>query len=795
MRPYFAVIGDSFHAALSSRVLWVAFVAIWLLLAFLSPIGCREDYTTDFRGQDFHNGTRMKAMLAQGLVDPDSQSAPIGRIAAAMPEDLRRQLKRVGEGDEVRIRLSVLADALNELLVDQSWYDAAAWKSTLRLRELRDLDETLEGDLTDSLDRRRARLRIEAAMPGVFESRSSRSMYLTYAGMDFPANLAVDKTQFQTLINQWVLPTIINWLLGFVLIFLGILVTASIIPDMLQPGSLHLLLSKPVSRSLLLISKFIGGCAFVLLCVTQLVLGLYLVAGLRLDIWNARLLWCIPVSVFLFSVFYSVSTLAGLRWRSPILAIGVTTIFGAICLVTGVIGGLFDGLVTRPDRLQHMVTAGGNLFASTRGGGLVRHDADENRWVELFESDAMNQDRVVPPVRLDDDTIVTARVRGGRFNPFGSGALDLLVLHQADEWVPEPSVRLPTATSWLYASGPDSVLAMNTGDLLMTSRNQIMKAAGKRVSNEDTGSDLPQLAAEKADSWLSKLSNMMGGQTEGFAPVLPEGMAITPPRAIAVDPQGEFLVVMVRGRLVRLDRPDSPVGNQAEGQTGRWSETAQHVLDGEASRRGVIAIEGDVLLLARAEDPILLFDAESLRPMTTVEVPESMIGVGAVGLGDGKRFAYLTGDGYCRLIRPVDGNADGESKGYEISQPMGPSEVESVAFDRRDSLLYLAHHTDQVDIYSVDDLKVQTRIRPLLSRWRWANRMVVTPLRTVIPQTGELGETIAAMVSGQSAISVSENSEDEELVRYKIARPVISCSVFIVVMLTISCYYFSTRDF
>ena len=113
MFPYLTVIRDSFHAALSSRILWVAFAAIWLLLAGLSPIGYREDYTTTFRGQDFHNGTRMKAMLAQGLVDPKVQDAPIGRLAAAMPEDLSRQLRRVGEGDEVRIRLSVLADALN----------------------------------------------------------------------------------------------------------------------------------------------------------------------------------------------------------------------------------------------------------------------------------------------------------------------------------------------------------------------------------------------------------------------------------------------------------------------------------------------------------------------------------------------------------------------------------------------------------------------------------------------------------------------------------------------------------
>ena len=267
MGPYLAVVRDSFHAALSNRVLWVAFVAIWLLLGLLAPIGYREDFTTTFRPLDFNNGTRMKAMLAQGLVDPSVKDDPIGRMAVAMPEELRRQLERVGKGDEVRIPYRVLTDALNGCLDDESWYDAEAWSSTVRLRELRGLDEANDGELSESERRRRARLRIEVAFPGVFQTRSARSVRVTYAGFEFPAEVAVEKSQFTSIVNQLVMPSIIDWVLGFALVLLGILVTAAIIPDMLQPGSLHLLLSKPVSRTLLLISKFIGGCAFVLLCV------------------------------------------------------------------------------------------------------------------------------------------------------------------------------------------------------------------------------------------------------------------------------------------------------------------------------------------------------------------------------------------------------------------------------------------------------------------------------------------------------------------------------------------------
>lgn len=167
MKPYLAVIADSFHSALSSRILWIAFLAIWIFVGALAPIGYREDYTTTFRWFDLDNGTQMKAMLARGLVDPNEAETALGRLARTFPEEVQRKLERVARGDDVRIRKDVLANSLNESLDDESWYDAQAWKSTVRLRELRELDEIPEEEIGESERRRRARLRIEAALPGV----------------------------------------------------------------------------------------------------------------------------------------------------------------------------------------------------------------------------------------------------------------------------------------------------------------------------------------------------------------------------------------------------------------------------------------------------------------------------------------------------------------------------------------------------------------------------------------------------------------------------------------------------
>ena len=772
MRPYLAVIYDSFHSALSSRVLWIAFVAIWILLGALAPLSYREDYTIKFSRFDFDDGTRMKKMLARGLDLPAEKKTALGRLARAMPEDLKRDLRRVTKG-EVRIRISVLADALNSAIEDESWYDAKAWKATARLRELRELDATADADLSDELRQRRARLRIEAALPGVFAARRSRSILLTYAGIDFPAHLPVSKPQFDTMVNQFVLPVLMNWLLGFVLIFLGILVTASIVPDMLQPGSLHLLLSKPVSRSLLLISKFVGGCAFVFLCVCQLVIGLWLIAGLRLDLWNVRLLWCIPVAVFLFSVFYSVSMLAGLRWRSPILAIGVTCIFGAIVLVVGAIGGYFDSFIRMPDTIRSIVLAGDDLIATTRGGGLNRFDAETQKWESLMERDPRSSDLVVPVTKMGE-RIVTARVRGGRFNPYGSGSLDLLVLGRKDNWDPEPGLRLPTATRRLFVAN-DSILAMNTGGLMQRSVGDVLESIGVETEmrlNDAAGNK----EGEKTDSEKTD-SEKDDSKSDRWLSVLPSGVTLAQPVRLVMGDEGDWLILYSLGRLFRLEKSEDA-----------WEVTQQVDLEGEAASATVAALSGSRLFLARTDEPPMILDANTFQKIAAWEISSVVSVYSAVGIKDANRFAVTMSDGSCQIV-----GLSGDE--IEVNQ-LRSADVDTVAFDADSNSLIVAHHVDQVDVLDLETLKPRRRIRPSLESWRFVDHYVISPLRVVTPQTGELGDTVAALVGGKNSLAVGQNrSDDGDVIRYKILRPVLSCAGFVCVMLLLCCAYFARTDF
>src|SRR5690606_23325079 len=120
----------------------------------------------------------------------------------------------------------ILAEGLSSLLESDHWYDAQIWRTAAQLRELRELEQLADEEISEQLRQRRARLRIEAAFPGVFENRGARSIVLTYAGFSFPMIFEIEKAQFLLLLNHFALRMIIDWVLGFAMTFLGILVTA-----------------------------------------------------------------------------------------------------------------------------------------------------------------------------------------------------------------------------------------------------------------------------------------------------------------------------------------------------------------------------------------------------------------------------------------------------------------------------------------------------------------------------------------------------------------------------------------
>ncbi len=105
---------------------------------------------------------------------------------------------------------------------------------------------------------------------------------------------------------------------------LAIFASAGLVPVLLEPGRIALLLSKPVSRHTLLLGRYIGNVLIVLLNNTYLIVSVWLILGIKTEIWEGRFLIAIPISVFMFAILLCVVVLIGVVFESAALSVMVS---------------------------------------------------------------------------------------------------------------------------------------------------------------------------------------------------------------------------------------------------------------------------------------------------------------------------------------------------------------------------------------------------------------------------------------------------------------------------------------
>lgn len=105
--------------------------------------------------------------------------------------------------------------------------------------------------------------------------------------------------------------------------FLAIFASSGLIPSVLEAGRISLLLSKPITRPMLLLGRYAGNLLVVAANHVYLVLSIWIIIGLKTGIWESRFLLAIPGSLFIFSVLLSVVVLIGVISESAALAVMV----------------------------------------------------------------------------------------------------------------------------------------------------------------------------------------------------------------------------------------------------------------------------------------------------------------------------------------------------------------------------------------------------------------------------------------------------------------------------------------
>jgi ABC-type transport system involved in multi-copper enzyme maturation permease subunit len=111
-----------------------------------------------------------------------------------------------------------------------------------------------------------------------------------------------------------------TWGAGIAMLISSI-ITSFFVPNMVRKGTIDLFLTKPVRRPVLLIFKFIGGLTFMFVNTLVIVVGIWVVLGLRSGLWPLGFLLAIFILTFEFAIFYSVSTFVGVLTQSPIICI------------------------------------------------------------------------------------------------------------------------------------------------------------------------------------------------------------------------------------------------------------------------------------------------------------------------------------------------------------------------------------------------------------------------------------------------------------------------------------------
>ncbi len=761
MRPYLAIIKDSFQEALASRVLWILLILITLGLAALAPLGFRSEQMTEFRQGDFLDARAVaREMLRQydaGLPSPGL------RICGSLNESTRQLMSEFTSEDEDNrssyfSELRKILDALNELLQKQDLYQEKDWANVLLGNEAREL--LGKGVATLSVDdlARLNRLLIEVPYEEYFRPQPPTQVVITYFGAGISPPIRVSEQRVKQVIEQIALPTLIGFLVGFVAVLAAIVVTSPIIPHMFDPGSLSLLLSKPISRSLMFLAKFVGGCAFILINVTYLITGLWAIAGWRFGIWNQGLLLCIPIFLFLFVIYYSVSAVAGVIWRNAIVCVVLTVLFWFVCWIVGVAKGVFEQFAVESQRIVRLVSADETLMAVDEQGATKRWNNDASQWEETFlQGQRGPTGRVLGPVYdASDKTLLAAQV--GNHGFFRSGS-SLLLGKESDGWTQTEGPALPEGTFQLL---PDP-----HGRLLAVTSTGIQELSGDLETKK------------KLKVFFMEIPQSLGTPFRFAGPEPTLKLAL--PAAAAVNFQSADVVVYSRGKLMLLSR---------QGNDYTLTKTVDVQTDEELG--AAIAWGGSTVLLALGDGRVLNYETPTLQLRDESQPEVRSQPRFACAAPDGKWLAVVFHNGRLHLLNTSPDN----NAGLQLANVRGQGDISAVSFTSENSML-VADRVQRVSQYQLGSFELQRSLAPALTGLEIAYYYAVIPIYTVFPKPSELGNTVQYVLKGEETTDLGLQGGDLQAKRAHLHpwTPVRSSLVFVLIVLAVACFYIERQDF
>ncbi len=766
MRAYWAVIVDSFRESLHSKVLWTVMGLITLLLMILAPLGIDFSAATHLHPNEIGEPIAFAREVYGGA--DDEPSSPRRIVWQRLDSNVQEALRKFVRDDspsvvETFATQEMLIESLNDLINGDALFDAEQMQSLSPSPEAVDLQSIRPDQRTPQQQQRLNRLTLASVYPRFITGPAQESATIAYLGFQVSEPLPFGRYRMRIGL-KYVLIGFMDLIAAPLGIFTAILVTASIIPNMFDAGSVNLLFSKPIHRWLLYLSKFAGGCWFVLICATYLITGIWGLIGLRLGIWHPTLLYVIPVLTFLFAVYYSVSALAGIIWRNSIMCIVSAIVFWAVCLLLGVIHGMVESFVVLPNRIVHMLEADGDLLMVNDSSETFLWNAGEADWEQVFERD-MSQSaggpfdqvgRLLGPVYDAPGKRIVAV--GGRMS-----GLRILEGFQDRQWRRSRIDAAPSGTFALLVE-PPSGEADDSG-LLLIDPDRISRLAQKQGPGNKTFN-------------LFGKGFTIGPKRGSMKPVGPPAYQHTHKATGAViNQENGSLYLYAPGMIHRLT---------AEGEQRQYVVAAERAIHDDKTQ-ALIASAGKFLLVASEDGPIELLDATTLESRHTFKKSSIQVPRFARASDDGRYFAVVFHDGTAWFY-------DAQSEEDLSRRLPGQSHITGLSFDSQGQLL-LASDPPCVKVIDPATQKVlasHVGSYPLLNRIHYH---VIRPLYRVFPQPGKLKETANYLLLDKATVSQGpDRSLSGPRAQIQPWKPVWNSCIFMACMLAAGCIYIQRQE-
>ena len=802
MRAYVAVIKDAFRAAVAAKLLYVMLVLITLFLVILAPLSFRTMRSSRMRQPDLRQPIAIATRLLEAKQSPESHPWD-ARVWERLSERTQERIQAYVEpestgepGEEFdrinqleRLSGSLVLD-FRDLISDETFYDPAVFADLELNEEGQDLLEQLDS-LSNEESARLNRLLLEAIYSLELAKSPATVIRFTYLGMEMPAESMVITQRELQLFSTITIPWILDKLVLSIGVLIAILFTANMVPETLEPGSLNLLLSKPIRRWGLFLSKYLGACVFSLLNALLLFVGIWFLLGVRLDIWNIAFLTCIPLYVFVFAIYYSLSAFVGLVFRSPILSVVAAILFWAFCFGIGVSHDLISTMVEAGAPGQLIVDSGQVVkFDRTDRGSVL--DPSTQEWTEAFRSPDMEEVPAFLRGLMPGSPMMglTYDSQGERFFgaqvPFSelgtrfSTTRYVVMARAENDWLAEQKMKAPAMTRAVFQDSDGSLL-------FVTYRGRVFRLPVDQIDEFDANQKLDEVG-------ISPLTDDDDQKDDGdvlqyFTDISPLGTL--PPEEIewiSWDESTRRMVFYGNGRLTLL---------HWDGDRFQWSDRDRYGLPREVSARA-IAVGGDHVWIGVGNESIFDVALES-GIVTEYPWPSQANIVSLIGAVDGSRAVLLDAEGVVWQLE----------QGQEVISRLsvrGQGKIRAIAAGDAKHF-WVVDENSLVHGYNWSDARYAKSATASMGFFQAFYVYGVEPVYSLSPKPGEFYRVVTHLAELARPEEIEENPQQSESPPRNRERrssirserspwlPIWNGLAFIAIMLTLSVVYFERQDF